>query len=112
MPDEFVGKPPVKFASRVKLGPVCAPQRDAIQISDEKIIWRVGRPTESGEMLSLREIEPDSQLFTRFMKLHSADDKQLLDFARNYGVLGLCEHGLPMFHPSGQRKEARSAYLE
>jgi len=44
-----------------------------------------------------RSREPKSEILGSFLKLRTADDVE--DFARVYGALGLCCHGLPHRHP-------------
>jgi predicted RNA-binding Zn-ribbon protein involved in translation (DUF1610 family) len=37
-------------------------------------------------------------LIDQFRQLHVASDEAILDFARRWGVLGICKHGLPTSH--------------
>src|SRR5262249_29181881 len=37
-------------------------------------------------------------MFSRFIDLHRADDEELLKYAKDWGVFGLCSHGLPASH--------------
>lgn len=53
-----------------------------------------------GEDSKLREIQPDrlSGLLEGFLSLADAKDKDILRYARQWGVLALCKHGLPTSH--------------
>jgi hypothetical protein len=61
-----------------------------IQTNGPSIAWRGG---------SVREVAPGGPLLDQFVQLREAPDEELLKFARRWGTLGLCEHGLPRFHP-------------
>jgi hypothetical protein len=54
-----------------------------------------------------RSRDPKSEILDRFLGLRTADDVE--DFARVYGALGLCCHGLPHRHPflKAMRKKGR-----
>lgn len=41
---------------------------------------------------------PSPHVLDGFMHLADADDERILSFARRWGVLDLCEHGIPMTH--------------
>jgi hypothetical protein len=45
-----------------------------------------------------REIRPGRGMLVDFLKLHAATDKDILDYARKWGVLHICKHGLPHTH--------------
>jgi len=49
-----------------------------------------------------RRINPDRKtqraLLIRFANLKTKSDQEILDFAREWGVLGICEHGRPAGH--------------
>jgi hypothetical protein len=38
------------------------------------------------------------EVFGGFLDLANADDQDILNYARQWGVLGLCQHGLPIAH--------------
>jgi len=40
-----------------------------------------------------------------FVKLENASDEEILEYARRWGVLGLCMHGRPYYHRITQRHE-------
>lgn len=50
-----------------------------------------------------RDAAPDGQLLERFLGLYSAPDAAILQFARRYGPLGICPHGLPSSHDANCR---------
>jgi hypothetical protein len=45
-----------------------------------------------------KQVAPDGQLLERFLGLYSAPDAAILQFARRYGTLRICPHGLPSSH--------------
>jgi hypothetical protein len=50
---------------------------------------------------------PGSGMLSRFVELCTASDDEILSYAKKWGVLGLCEHGLPASHnkhPGGAQK--------
>jgi hypothetical protein len=44
------------------------------------------------------ELEAGEELLPAFLRLAEASDEAILAFARRWGMLGLCHHGLPTFH--------------
>lgn len=38
------------------------------------------------------------EIFGGFLRLAEAQDEEILDYARRWGILGLCHHGLPVAH--------------
>lgn len=52
------------------------------------LVWREGR----------RQVRPGVGLIVEFRRLHTASADEILDFARRWGVLGICDHGLPTSH--------------
>jgi hypothetical protein len=63
-------------------------------LEDEAIVWRRDLPHDGHRVL------PDFTLLVEFVRLaeESIDDEQFLVFARRWGLLGLCSHGLPRTH--------------
>src|ERR1700682_234453 len=45
-----------------------------------------------------KAVEAPDDLLRRFVALTGAKDEKILGFARRWGLLGLCEHGLPSEH--------------
>lgn len=62
--------------------------------------WRMGRSDKSrgGMPNHPRYVEPGPGLLTCFLNLAEAEDEQILAFAERWGVLGLCDHGMPHTH--------------
>lgn len=54
-----------------------------------RLEWRPGNPKES---------PPIDQCFPEFIRLVDASNVRVLEFARRWGVLGICPHGLPKNH--------------
>ena len=67
--------------------------------------WLVFRPGPSP-----KEFEPPALL--RFLSLAKADGMEVLDFAQRHGPLGLCIHGLPLYHPSEPESPYPPAQVE
>lgn len=68
---------------------------DKIEIKGNDLIYRV----EDNKGL----IRPDQktmrqEVLAGFLRLAEATDEEILEYASKWGVLGLCEHGLPMAH--------------
>ena len=65
--------------------------------SGDRLVWfaGIGAP-------HFKPVNPPDNLLGQFVKLREADGQQILEFARTYGVLTLCEqHGLPSCHNKG-----------
>lgn len=56
-----------------------------------------------GSPSSTEETAPPSDLLVRFLSLRDAPESAIVDFARSYGVLALCEHGTPFAHCGNQQ---------
>jgi hypothetical protein len=54
------------------------------------------------EGTQLKKLWASPGLILRFARLHKKDDYEILQFAREWGVLCLCEHGLPAWHVGDQ----------
>jgi len=76
---------PLKWTGLLVLG------RDDITLTDGMLAWQL-------RLDSYREIRPPKGLLLRFIGLHDKGARAFLRFAQNWGVLGLCEHGLPATH--------------
>lgn len=67
----------------------------AIKLRDGSLEWSpLGR---------YQHVAPDAELLERFLGLATAPDQSILQFARRYGPLGICPHGLPDSHDPGCR---------
>ncbi len=56
---------------------------------------------------------PESGLIWKFVALadEKVSEKKIAAFARSWGVLGICEHGQPNFHPRYEESEDRKALV-
>ncbi len=77
---------------RDREGKLAAPIPTIEQALDEKRTKARGQP-------SIRL--PNPRVLDGFMRLRDATDEQVLDFARRWGVLDLCEHDFPATHNVG-----------
>jgi hypothetical protein len=68
---------------------------EGIALDGEFLTWPWVRAGEE-KQLTYRQAKPG--MLTDFMRLHDATDEGILTYARRWGVLGLCEHGLPCSH--------------
>ena len=64
-----------------------------IELDGDRLVWS---PSSSTEGPISRQ--PDKAMITRFIALARRKPAQVLRFARDYGVLGICHHGLPCSH--------------
>jgi hypothetical protein len=83
------------------VSPITAPNPDHIRCSDTSIIWgpyayRNGVMERDDD--GFREVKVRPVIFGEFLSLHKASDRVILSFAKKFGVLGLCRHGLPLSH--------------
>jgi len=62
---------------------------EEVKLESQHLIWRAGRP---------KWVEPHPGLVLRFARLHDAPAEEILDFAKNNGMLDLCKHGEPGGH--------------
>lgn len=64
---------------------------DAIELDGQKLAWttRVGPP---------RFVEPHKGLLEEFIHLSDAHPERIRDYARRWGILRICVHGLPASH--------------
>lgn len=73
-----------------------APHGDLIALSScgRFLLWRAG--THPRDLF--RTIKPQRGTLERFLRLADVPAENILAYARRWGVLGLCRHGLPMNH--------------
>jgi len=67
-----------------------------VALDGDRLVWAVGPGTWA---------HPDRGLLTGFVQLAAARPERIRDFARRYGVLDVCRHGLPDNHPHTPRQE-------
>jgi hypothetical protein len=60
-----------------------------IELREDRIYW---------DIYPGKQIGPSAGMFEAFYKLGDAPPQSILGFARKYGVLQICEHGLPCSH--------------
>ena len=60
-----------------------------IRLEDDLLIWRWDHMTRR---------TATSELLARFLRLAGASDDDILEFATQWGVLGICEHNMPASH--------------
>jgi hypothetical protein len=90
--------PLVALAALEHSGPVAEnllamPGRDHIGLDPdgENLIW-------SYSGVPLRWRKPSASLLPSFIKLANGSPKRILAYAQQWGVLGICDHGLPSSH--------------
>ncbi len=68
-----------------------------VELERDRLLWSWGHgdkgPTET---------RATPELLTEFAALPDASDERILRFARRWGVLSICEHGLPASHNPGR----------
>jgi hypothetical protein len=65
-----------------------------LKLEENRIVWTLELQRRD---FGLRWVTPPGDLLDRFVRLADADDVKM--FARGFGPLELCEHGLPFNHP-------------
>lgn len=60
-----------------------------VELADGKLVWE-----KEGEDY----VSPKTGLLEEFIELADAPDKQVIGFARRWGMLNLCEHDFPQLH--------------
>jgi len=66
-----------------------------VELSGDRLVWTSYLP---GRGFVYRKAEKSPDLLLRFIKLADASPLKIRDFARRWGVLAICEHGLPVGH--------------
>lgn len=66
-----------------------------IRLKGERLAWGWG----TGQTPT-RTKETGGQMLDRFVRLADAEPSEILDFAREWGPLQICEHGIPASHNS------------
>jgi len=68
-----------------------------ITLQGKNLVWNLFNPN-SVPGHEAKRVWSKPSLLTNFIRLHKAKDSTILHFARKWGVLCLCEHGLPAWH--------------
>lgn len=72
-----------------------------VRISNGRLEWRLKAPSEQGYRKGIWENGKSAKgVLFRFASLADASDDEILTFAGKFGVLGICEDGLPGIHNS------------
>ena len=81
-------------------GRLFVPQK--IQVDGDSLTWSwvpPWVPQGDEKRVTYRQAKPG--MLADFIRLHDANDETILAYARKWGMLGLCEHGLPCSHNQG-----------
>lgn len=80
--------------------PLLAPLNSArIAIPDIRLQTNDGGPSRIEWRIPNEQLSPPlSGCLDEFIKLRNAEDAKIVEFARRWGVLGICRHGLPGVH--------------
>ena len=62
-----------------------------VEREGEKLLWRATPGKE-------KRVHPGRELIEDFIRLHDSPPDQIVKYAKRWGVLGLCSHGLPASH--------------
>lgn len=92
-------------AQRIAATPWAVPDRVRLDDAGEHLVWAW-----SGEPTIWRQ--PSDGILEGFIRLLDAGPAEVLGYARRWGVLGICRHGLPASHsppPAGLRQSDRFA---
>ena len=69
-----------------------------VAIDGDRLVWEGVVREAGGRRLGARQVAIPPDLLARFVALADAPDAHIERFARRYGVLMICEHGLPCSH--------------
>lgn len=71
-----------------------------IVLERDRLCWRPSRPSSEfpGFRYAYTKRSPGPGLLEQFVSLGDAADEDILRYARHWGVLVICEHGLPASH--------------
>jgi hypothetical protein len=70
----------------------------SVWLDGESLHWEITGSLSGGT--GARLVRPSPGLLSEFLRLESAEAEEVLRYARRWGVLALCEHGLPRSHRS------------
>lgn len=62
-----------------------------VELEGKKLLWRATAGEE-------KRVHPGRELIEDFIRLHDSSPAQIVKYAKRWGVLGLCSHGLPASH--------------
>ncbi len=84
------------LADRLPAGTLVVPSWIELDEGQERLLWSWHRTYPP-----YTQVRPDSRVLEGFVKLADAPAEKVLDYARRFGVLGICEHGVPASHNRG-----------
>ena len=82
-----------ELGRKLELNPYGVPGRVELDSTRTKLVWRVGH-----EDRSYNYALPSEELLNRFIRLAIASPEKILAFARRWGMLRICRHGVPASH--------------
>jgi hypothetical protein len=73
---------------------------EIIELRGARVCWRPTKPSPTllGQRCAYSTRAPGSGLLERFVALADASPEDILRYARHWGVLAICAHGLPASH--------------
>lgn len=80
-----------------------------VEIEGKSLIYDI---VKYGERLEPDQITMRREILGGFLEMADADDQTILEYARKWGVLGLCRHGLPAAHRGSPDRKLRRFILE
>lgn len=83
---------------------------EVINVQGENLVWDWCRPN-SKPGTEAKRVQANPGLLKEFMTLRDAKVSKVLQFARDWGLLFLCEHGLPAWH-NGEQCLPLGKYIE
>jgi len=93
------------------LGRLLVPTR--VNVEGDRLVWAV--PVAHDEFgidytdfSGYKQVTPQAGLLTQFVQLADAPAEQIAQYARRWGMLGLCEHGVPAGH--GRSADGRTHF--
>jgi len=86
----------------------CVPED--IELRDDRLWWRPSKPSPAfpGLTYAYAKRAPGPGLLEQFVALSDAPAEDILRYARHWGVLVICHHGLPASHSEHCRPMTRS----
>lgn len=71
-----------------------------IELRRDRLLWRPSKPSPAfpGFTYAYAKRTPGPGLLEQFVALSDAPDEDILRYARHWGVLAICHHGLPASH--------------
>jgi hypothetical protein len=80
-----------------------------VEIEGKSLIYNI---VKYGERLEPDQATMRREILGGFLELADANDQAILEYARKWGVLGLCKHGLPAAHSQSPDRKLKRFILE